>query len=141
MPQKKCNFVAKFRFMGANSSYKAMYDFVEKANDGTIFIPDDFVIFGTPDAIRSGLTRLCRNNKLHRFAKGIYAIIYVFTLKIKFCLIKINPEEVNLLDYRKYLSDFPKGKITISLRDYLNGISNDLIYVRSYWRRRRIKRK
>lgn len=51
-----------------------MYDFVEKANDGTIFIPDDFVIFGTPDAIRSGLTRLCRNNKLHRFAKGIYYV-------------------------------------------------------------------
>ncbi len=74
MPQKKCNFVAKFKFMGANSSYKAMYDFVEKANDGTIFIPDDFVIFGTPDAIRSGLTRLCRNNKLHRFAKGIYYV-------------------------------------------------------------------
>lgn len=60
--------------MGANSSYKAMCDFVEKANDGTIFIPDDFVIFGTPDAIRSGLTRLCRNNKLHRFAKGIYYV-------------------------------------------------------------------
>lgn len=66
--------MAKFRFMGANSSYKAMCDFVEKANDGTIFIPDDFVIFGTPDAIRSGLTRLCRNNKLHRFAKGIYYV-------------------------------------------------------------------
>lgn len=30
------------------------------------------VIYGTPDAIRSGLTRLCRNGKLHRFSKGIY---------------------------------------------------------------------
>lgn len=54
--------------------------------------------------------------------KKNYAIIYVFTLK-KICLIKINPEDVNLLDYRKYLSDFPKGKITISLRDYLNDIT------------------
>lgn len=31
----------------------------------------------------------------------IYVIIYIFTLKIKFCLIKINPEDINLLDYRK----------------------------------------
>ena len=39
------------------------------------------------------------------------------------------------------LTDFLKDRITISLRDYLNGITNDLIYVRSYWRRRRVKRK
>lgn len=74
MPQKKCNFVAKIRTMGANSSYKAMYNIVEQAKDGTIFIPDDFVTYGTPDAIRSGLTRLCRNGKLLRFAKGIYYV-------------------------------------------------------------------
>lgn len=36
MPQKKCNFVAKFKVMGANSSCKAMYDIVEQAKDGTI---------------------------------------------------------------------------------------------------------
>lgn len=60
--------------MGANSSFKAMCDMVEQANDGTIFIPDDFVIHGTPDAVRSGLSRLCRNNKLCRFAKGIYYV-------------------------------------------------------------------
>ncbi len=60
--------------MGVNSSYKAMYDIVEQATDGTIFIPDDFTACGTPDAIRSGLTRLCRNGKLHRFAKGIYFV-------------------------------------------------------------------
>ena len=41
--QKSCNFVAKYKTMGANSSYKAMYDIVEQAKDGTIFIPDDFV--------------------------------------------------------------------------------------------------
>ncbi len=51
-----------------------MYDIVEQATDGTIFIPDDFTACGTPDAIRSGLTRLCRNGKLHRFAKGIYFV-------------------------------------------------------------------
>lgn len=60
--------------MGANSSYKAMYDIVEHAKDGTIFIPDDFTTCGTPDAVRSGLSRLCRNGILCRFAKGIYYI-------------------------------------------------------------------
>lgn len=64
--------MAKYNSMGANSSYKAMYDRVEQAKDGTIFIPDDFVTCGTPDAVRSGLSRLCRNGKLCRFAKGIY---------------------------------------------------------------------
>lgn len=60
--------------MGANSSYKAMYDIVEHAKEGTIFIPDDFTTCGTPDAVRSGLSRLCRNGVLCRFAKGIYYI-------------------------------------------------------------------
>lgn len=60
--------------MGSNSSYKAMYDIVEHAKEGTIFIPDDFTTCGTPDAVRSGLSRLCRNGKLCRFAKGIYYI-------------------------------------------------------------------
>lgn len=60
--------------MGANSSYKAMYDIVKHAKEGTIFIPDDFTTCGTPDAVRSGLSRLCRNGNLCRFAKGIYYI-------------------------------------------------------------------
>lgn len=58
--------------MSVNSSYKAMLAIVKQAEDGTIFIPDDFVACGTPDAVRSGLSRLCRNGELHRFAKGIY---------------------------------------------------------------------
>lgn len=66
--------MAKYKAMGANSSYKAMYDIVEQAKDGTIFIPDDFTMCGTPDAVRSGLSRLCRNGKLYRFAKGIYYV-------------------------------------------------------------------
>ena len=66
--------MAKHKTMGANSSYKAMYDIVEQAKDGTIFIPDDFTMCGTPDAVRSGLSRLCRNGKLYRFAKGIYYV-------------------------------------------------------------------
>lgn len=74
MTQKNSNFVAKNAIMGANSSYKAMYDIVEHAKEGTIFIPDDFTTCGTPDAVRSGLSRLCRNGKLCRFAKGIYYI-------------------------------------------------------------------
>ena len=60
--------------MGANSSFQSMHDIVEQATEGTIFIPDDFTTCGTPDAVRSGLSRLCRNGKLCRFAKGIYYI-------------------------------------------------------------------
>lgn len=63
-----------YRLMSANSSYKAMYDIVKQAKDGKIIIPDDFTTCGTPDAIRSGLSRLCRNGDLHRFAKGIYHV-------------------------------------------------------------------
>lgn len=47
---------------------------VEKASAGTIFIPDDFVQYGTPDAVRSGLSRMCREGKFMRFAKGIYYV-------------------------------------------------------------------
>ena len=64
----------KIAIMGANSSYRAMYDIVEQAKEGTIFIPDDFTTCGTTDAVRSGLSRLCRNGNLCRFAKGIYYI-------------------------------------------------------------------
>jgi hypothetical protein len=71
---KKHYFCGKIAIMGANSSYKAMYDIVEHAKEGTIFIPDDFTTCGTPDAVRSGLSRLCRNGNLCRFAKGIYYI-------------------------------------------------------------------
>lgn len=69
---KKHYFCGKIAIMGANSSYKAMHDIVEHAKEGTIFIPDDFTTCGTPDAVRSGLSRLCRNGDLCRFAKGIY---------------------------------------------------------------------
>ena len=72
LPQKSTNFVAKYKTMSANSSYKAMHDIVEQTKEGTILIPDDFTTCGTPDAVRSGLSRLCRNGLLYRFAKGIY---------------------------------------------------------------------
>ena len=74
MPQKSGNFVAKSIYMSANSSYKAMQDIVERSKDGEIIIPDDFVMCGTPDSVRSGLSRLCRNGKIRRFAKGIYYV-------------------------------------------------------------------
>ena len=60
--------------MIANSYHKAIHDIVEQAKEGTIFIPDDFATCGTPDAVRAGLSRLCRSGKLNRFAKGIYYI-------------------------------------------------------------------
>ncbi len=64
----------KIVFMSTNSSYKSICDIVERAKPGTIFTPDDFVTCGTPDAVRSGLSRIHRNGKLHRLAKGIYYI-------------------------------------------------------------------
>jgi len=60
--------------MIANSYHKAIHDIVEQAKEGTILIPDDFATCGTPDAVRAGLSRLCRSGKLNRFAKGIYYI-------------------------------------------------------------------
>lgn len=51
-----------------------MLDIVEKSERGKILVPDDFTVCGTPDAVRSGLTRLCRDGKLRRFAKGIYYV-------------------------------------------------------------------
>ena len=60
--------------MAENSSFKAMEAIVEQAENGEILFPDDFTVCGTPDAVRSGLSRLCRNGKLKRFAKGIYFV-------------------------------------------------------------------
>jgi len=60
--------------MADNSSFKAIEAIVEHAGSGKIFFPDDFTMCGTPDAVRSGLSRLCRNGKLSRFAKGIYYV-------------------------------------------------------------------
>ena len=58
--------------MAENSSYKAMIRLVQQAGDGAIFSPDDFVGCGTPDAVRSGLSRMCREGIVCRYAKGIY---------------------------------------------------------------------
>lgn len=60
--------------MGANNSYKTMYNIAKQAKERTIFIPDDFTMYSTPDTVRSGLTHLYRNKKLHYFAKEIYYI-------------------------------------------------------------------
>lgn len=62
------------QLMAENSSFKAMEAIVERTENGKILIPDDFTLCGTPDSVRSGLTRLCKNGKLNRFAKGIYYI-------------------------------------------------------------------
>lgn len=58
--------------MAENSSYKTMEELVKQAGSGAILFPDDFVNCGTPDAIRSGLSRMCHNGILFRYAKGIY---------------------------------------------------------------------
>jgi len=60
--------------MADNSSFKAIEAIVERASSGDILFPNDFTACGTPDAVRTGLSRLCRNGKLNRFAKGIYYV-------------------------------------------------------------------
>lgn len=67
--------------MSANSSHKAMHDIVEQTKEGTTLIPDDFTACGTPDAVPSGLSCLCRNGKLRRFAKEISKTVYYATRK------------------------------------------------------------
>ena len=64
--------MAKCVYMAENSSYKAMEQFVKNAGNGAILFPNDFVNYGTPDAVRSGLSRMCHNGILFRYAKGIY---------------------------------------------------------------------
>ena len=60
--------------MAANSSFKAIESIVKHTGRGKILFPDDFTGCGTPDAVRSGLSRLCRNGQLNRFSKGIYYV-------------------------------------------------------------------
>ncbi len=60
--------------MTDNSSFKAIEAIVERASSGDILFPDDFIACGTPDAVRTGLSRLCRSSKLNRFAKGRYYV-------------------------------------------------------------------
>ncbi len=60
--------------MATHSSFKAIEAIVEHTDRGEILFPDDFTGCGTPDAVRSGLSRLCRNGKLNRFSKGIYYV-------------------------------------------------------------------
>ena len=72
IPQKSTNFVAKLKIMGANSSYKVMYDIIEQSKDGTIFIPDD--LYGTPDAVR---------NKLCIFSSAMISILQLILIPFK----------------------------------------------------------
>lgn len=74
LPQKYSIFVAKYKSMAENSSYKAMEAIVKQTENGAILFPDDFTACGTPDAVRSALSRMCSNGLLHRFSKGIYFV-------------------------------------------------------------------
>jgi len=51
-----------------------MTTIVGEKKNGDILFPNDFTVCGTPDAIRSGLSRMCRNGLIYRYAKGIYYI-------------------------------------------------------------------
>lgn len=44
----------------------------ETGKKGRIFFPADFALFGSDEAVRQGLSRLVKENKLIRLAQGIY---------------------------------------------------------------------
>ena len=58
--------------MANNSTYTKIMNLVTKSERGTLFFPDSFNEFGTSDAVRSALVRLCEAGILMRVAKGIY---------------------------------------------------------------------
>lgn len=65
--------MAEFIFdMAANSSYTAIKKKINSSKRGSLFSPDDFTTFGSNDAVRSALVRLCKNETLIRVAQGIY---------------------------------------------------------------------
>lgn len=66
-------FVVESEFnMASNSVYTTIKNKIDSSERGTLFFPDDFAIFGSYDAIRSALVRLCKNETLIRVAQGIY---------------------------------------------------------------------
>lgn len=58
--------------MASNSSYTVIKNRIDSSERGALFFPDDFAAFGSSDAVRSALVRLCKNGTLIRVAQGIY---------------------------------------------------------------------
>lgn len=58
--------------MASQSTYSKIKNSIDGAARGTLFFPDTFASFGSSDAVRSALVRLCENGILMRVAQGIY---------------------------------------------------------------------
>lgn len=54
------------------STIKLIEQKVQDQPEGTLFFPDDFAAFGSPDNVRKALERLQASRKLTRVAQGIY---------------------------------------------------------------------
>lgn len=54
------------------SIQKEIWGKLELGKKGDIFFPSDFTMLGSDEAVRQGLSRLVKENKLLRLAKGIY---------------------------------------------------------------------
>lgn len=65
-------FVTKFMVDKMQSAYSEIKAVVEKSEPGTLFFPEDFAAFGSPDAVRAALVRLSRSGVIQRAAQGIY---------------------------------------------------------------------
>ncbi len=72
LPQICHKFVAKHSDMANNSTYIQIKNIVENSDRGTLFFPDSFSEYGSSDAVRSALVRLCETGILLRVAQGIY---------------------------------------------------------------------
>ena len=58
--------------MASQSTYSEIKNSIDGAARGTLFFHDTFASFGTSDAVRSALVRLCESGILMRVAQGIY---------------------------------------------------------------------
>jgi hypothetical protein len=54
------------------SAFNKIKDKILSSDIGELFFPDDFSSFGTSDAVRSALVRLCQSELIIRVAQGIY---------------------------------------------------------------------
>ena len=54
------------------SAFNKIKDKILSSERGELFFPDDFSSFGSSDAVRSALVRLCQSEVIIRVAQGIY---------------------------------------------------------------------
>ncbi len=59
-------------YLYMQSAFNKIKDKILSSERGELFFPDDFSSFGSSDAVRSALVRLCQSEVIIRVAQGIY---------------------------------------------------------------------